>query len=425
MEEWLKYLAIVNTFFEFLCILLISEDFIGKTRKRNKLFCIIICICILFCNVLINFYDVYRFVYVLNYFLIFLLLKKEYDIKWRESLKYTAFCVVFVCVLELLIYVILQGFSSFVFGSGDMTSVTPLITFILCIVIKNSKILFIGKKWFYKWNTTLYLVFASIILMLIYYMNSVKMKNGMFLAEVLQTIILIFLFFLFVYKFVIYHMENELHKKYSERYSEVIVAIRERQHKFMNQLHSICMLSEIYKTYEELVENQRKEINALKSYMMPNKIILLERPLIIAHIYSKICEAEERGIDLQIEISCSIQDVEVPDIYMVEIIGNLLDNAMDEVEKRRLNEQIIFSIFPVEEKICISVSNEHDKIPYKLYHQFCLQKYSTKGVEHGFGLPYVKKLVNKYGGEIELGNVEHSGKNFFTIQAYIKNKGHN
>ena len=155
---------------------------------------------------------------------------------------------------------------------------------------------------------------------------------------------------------------------------------------------------------------------------MPNKILILERPLVITHIYNKLCEAKEKNIDVTTEFSCSLNDISIPDILFVEIIGNLLDNAIEEVEKDVKREKVIFSILENQDEVCISVSNEHIKIPYEQYGQFFAEGYSTKGESRGIGLPYVKKIVENYSGRIDIGNVELDGRNYFTIRIYFKRK---
>lgn len=86
---------------------------------------------------------------------------------------------------------------------------------------------------------------------------------------------------------------------------------------------------------------------------------------------------------------------------------------------RKKNEEICFKISFIDEKVCISVSNEHDKIPYNTYSQFFDKGYSQKGENRGLGLLYVKKIVRKYNGYIEIGNIKRSQKNYFEIRIYL------
>lgn len=424
MEELIGYIAVANTILEMLSIMKVSEGLIDAPKSRNRILSVLIYLCIILSTILINILFIPRLFFLVNYFLIILMVRSCYQVKFLDAILYAVFSVILVSALELLIYVPFYGVSLLFFKGKDITIFAVLTTFTVCCVMKKKGILYSGKKLFYKWNGTEYLIYICLISILIYAMNSLKISEGFSLSEGIYLIILLLVFLIAMRKISAYRIEVDLHKKYTERYGEVINDIRNRQHKFMNQLDSIYMLTELYKTYDELVENQRKEIVKLRNYMLPNKILILDRPLVIAHVYSKMCEAEERHIDLSIELSYSLYGVNIPDIYLIEIIGNLLDNAMDEVEIRGLDEDILFSVTIVNTEICISVCNKHDRIPYSDYCRFFSREYSSKGKEHGAGLPYIKKIVYKYGGHIEVGNVELSGDNYFSIQVYLKNEEH-
>ena len=64
---------------------------------------------------------------------------------------------------------------------------------------------------------------------------------------------------------------------------------------------------------------------------MPAKILILESPLVVAHVYQKMYEAREAGIDMELDLRCGLQDLKIPEIYLIEVLGNLLGNAMDEI----------------------------------------------------------------------------------------------
>ena len=252
--------------------------------------------------------------------------------------------------------------------------------------------------------------------------NMINFDEGMTFGEGLYLFLLVCIFLIMIYKISKEQIELEVRREYEKRYDEVISEIRARQHKFTNQLNSIYSLHKLYDNYDELVEHQMIEMERLNQYAMPNKILILERPLVITHIYNKLCEAKEKNIDVTIEFSCSLNDISVPDILFVEIIGNLLDNAIEEVEKSVKREKVLFSISEKQDEICISVSNEHIKIPYEEYRKFFNEGYSTKGESRGIGLPYVKRIVENYSGRIDMGNVELDGSNYFTIRLYLKRK---
>ena len=398
---------------------MISEGIAGDKTARMAILKKVAFVLVMTCVVLVNIFQLNRIFLMSIYLIIFVMIKIGYKIKVVDAFLYAVFSILFVSIIELSVYTVFFGLSLLVLKGADVTSLVVLITFIISFLVKRKGLLLEGKKLFYQWKGNTYLIYASIILLLLLAINSIRFKGTLDFSEVVSLIAVMAIFLITVYKIGNYRMEIDLHKKYTEKYSEVISEIRARQHKFMNQLDSIYRLSEVYDSHDELVEKQKKGINNLKDYILPNKILILDCPMVIAHIYSKMCEAEKKGIELNTDFSCSLQGSIVPDVFLIEIIGNLLDNAMDEVELREKKEKILFSITPTEKGICISVSNEHDKIKYESYKDFFKQGFSTKGKNRGVGLPYVKKIIEKYDGNIEIGNIDIEGTNYFYIKVFL------
>ena len=146
--------------------------------------------------------------------------------------------------------------------------------------------------------------------------------------EVIYLAAVLFLYIGMAYRLSLCSAGIEVYKEYLDKYNEVVAVIQARQHKFMNQINAIYVLFELYDNYEDLVAKQKEEIENLKQYIMPDTMMVLGRPLVIAHIYKKMCEAENMGIVMKTQFSCSLKDINIPDIYLIEIIGNLIDNAI-------------------------------------------------------------------------------------------------
>ncbi len=92
---------------------------------------------------------------------------------------------------------------------------------------------------------------------------------------------------------------------------------------------------------------------------------------------------------------------------------------MEEVMERGRKEEIIFSVFRDLDKCCITVSNEHDRIAYDEYSHFFDPDFSSRGEGRGLGLPYIRKIVKRYGGTIQVGNIALKKKNYFSVSVHI------
>lgn len=422
MSGMIEYISIFNSIFEILSIILISEGIAGDKTARMVILKKVAFVLVMTCVVLVNIFQLNRIFLMSIYLIIFVMIKIGYKIKVVDAFLYAVFSILFVSIVELVVYMPLYGISLLLLNGMDITFFVTIFTFGICFFVKRKGLFLEGKKIFYQWRGTIYVIYAGIIILLFVAINTMRFKGGIGFSELISIIIVMAVFLISMYKIGNYRMEIDLHKRYTEKYADVISEIRARQHKFMNQLDSIYRLSEVYDSHDEFLEKQKKGINNLKDYILPNKILILDCPMVIAHIYSKMCEAEKKGIELNTDFSCGLQGTTVPDVYLIEIIGNLLDNAMDEVELREKKEKILFYITPKGKGICISVLNEHERIRYDSYKDFFKQGFSTKGKNRGVGLPYVKKIVEKYDGNIEIGNVDISGTNYFYIKVFLSVK---
>lgn len=219
-----------------------------------------------------------------------------------------------------------------------------------------------------------------------------------------------------------FRMELRKYRKSLKQYEGLISEIRERQHNFADQLDAIYAMFVLYQDYDTLVKRQQIELNHLRQYLQPADLLVLGCPLVIAHLHHKMNEAERRKIPVKTVLNCGIQDLKIPDIFLVEIIGNLWDNAVEETENMQEGGQIILKVRKTGKEIGLSVANRHEFIPYEEYCRFFQKGYSTKGAGRGIGLTYVKKIVKRYHGRIELGNIKENYAPYFQVSVYFSTR---
>lgn len=88
--------------------------------------------------------------------------------------------------------------------------------------------------------------------------------------------------------------ELNAYKLYEESYKNLINEIRIRQHEFNNHINAIYNMSSIYRTYEELVENQKKYCEELESDNRYGQLLKLGNTVVIGFLYGKLLEAERK-----------------------------------------------------------------------------------------------------------------------------------
>lgn len=244
-------------------------------------------------------------------------------------------------------------------------------------------------------------------------------------------------YFLFIFLFVIYEWQKsrvdaekkkaqlEMNRLYYDAYDRLIMLVRERQHDMKNHINAI--LSMIYTTnnYDELAAKQRDYCGYVMEQNEKTRLVLSAgNPLIAGFIYSKIQEAEgnEIEVDYQIEINKEISNI--PEYELVEMMGILVDNAMDALINPNEDgsggkqiRKIYFSIKDTEKYVEIVVANTSNPYEEDMTERFFETGYSSKGKERGIGLSKLKRMVHEKKGEIMVSNELYDERNYlmFTV----------
>lgn len=111
-------------------------------------------------------------------------------------------------------------------------------------------------------------------------------------------------------------------------------------------------------------------------------------------IHSKFIYGEEKGFDIEAEISEEIYETSMDEIDFARVIGILLDNAIEaagETEKK----EIRMSMFNKEDSLCILIKNTTLPLKYDLK-DLKKQNVSSKGKNRGLGLNIVSEIIDKY-----------------------------
>lgn len=219
-------------------------------------------------------------------------------------------------------------------------------------------------------------------------------------------------------------MTHKRYKDYAAQYSEVLAQIRGQQHKFSNQIDVIYAMHNLYTDYDELVKKQQEQAGVLRRAMIPNDVVVLNNPIVIVHVYQKINEILERSIPLHSSFSCSLCGAAIPDIQLVNVIGTLLDNAIEALEQKVGKRDMYFRIAEGKERstVVIEVGNAHDYIPVSQWKQFFERGYSNKGENRGIGLAELKRIVTRYKGNIFVENKRLEEENIFFVSVTLNKK---
>lgn len=214
--------------------------------------------------------------------------------------------------------------------------------------------------------------------------------------------------------------EMLLQKTYEDVYQNLVRSIRQRQHEFDNHIVAICGLNKTAVTLEELVEEQNEYIGQIEENNRYNRLLSVESPTLVGFLYSKFIQMEEKGckIDYFVKVS-EDSDKIIPEYRIIEILGILIDNALEAVIDK-IWKSVYVEVINTKKELQISVRNISNYIPQKDIYNFVKPGYTTKGKDRGIGLSSLVSIVNRYAGEITISNMMIEGVNWLLFKVVFK-----
>ena len=218
-------------------------------------------------------------------------------------------------------------------------------------------------------------------------------------------------------------MQLEMNSLYYDAYDQLILLIRERQHDMKNHINTILSMIHTTDNYEELTAKQEEYCDYVMGQHEKTKLVLsVENPLISGFLYSKIQEAEKKDIEVEYQIAMQKTASVVPEYELVEMLGILMDNAIEalsnEIEIADVESSfkgIRVSIQETESAIELMVANTSAHFEEDMTEHFFEAGYSSKGKGRGIGLSKLKRMVHERQGKIVVSNEIWEGRNYLTF----------
>ncbi len=248
----------------------------------------------------------------------------------------------------------------------------------------------------------IFLIFCVVIM--IFGFTNYKVFYGIEIIQYLLLFVSLTLFCILAgklgkYKVKSTEIETELRmqKLYADSFHSLIEDIRMRQHEFDNHISAIYSLHYTCDTYEKLVKAQNEYSEIVIKENRHNKLLKVGNPLLIGFLYGKFLEIEKEGIIITYQISVNELKVKVPIHKLVEVLGNLMKNAVEAIEKTENNSKELYvKVMENDETFELEVRNKGEFIDYNQMEQFFKKGYSKKGENRGLGLYNVKIICNEY-----------------------------
>ena len=376
--------------------------------------------CILF--ELINIYPLERNLSMLMYFLIFLYIIIEFDTDIRSL------------IMGNLLYVVVLGISQILGGicivllrleelndSWMAIGINFIAFFLIVLVRKKLHRLF---EHLIKKNRTVICAFViSFLVMLggiLKYKKEMETSVGQFvILLIITSLISIFAYRLQKEKEMKSRVEMELqmHKMYDDSFASLISTMRKNQHEFNNHLQAIAGMHYTLHTYEELVNEQNKYFGNIMQKNKFYRLLNCNWPVVAGFLYNKFKEADGKGINVNYKMTAEQGMCRIPEFVMVEILGILLDNAIEAA--MNIENPVIYVYIVNQKGIIVEVSNPILDVTYGEIMHFFEEGYSRKDGHNGLGLYKIAEYSKQYNFEPRVIKERYENRDYLKVRIQI------
>jgi sensor histidine kinase regulating citrate/malate metabolism len=180
---------------------------------------------------------------------------------------------------------------------------------------------------------------------------------------------------------------------------ELNTRLRAQRHDYLNHFQVIYGLMELGE-YEEA----KQYINPVfKDIMKVSKALKTAQPAVNALLQSKIEAAEQKQIDLFLEIRSDLRDLPIEAWNLCKVLANIIDNGMNALAGIEKEKNLYVVIGENVDSYTFEISNNGPEIPKNHLEDIFKQGFSTnKEEEHGMGLYIVARIVKEAGGTVSV-----------------------
>lgn len=182
----------------------------------------------------------------------------------------------------------------------------------------------------------------------------------------------------------------------------LVDSMRANNHDFTNKLHVILGLIQIGQ-YDKAV-SYIQNISIIQRETISKVMNSIENPSFAALIVGKIARSSECNVKFILNEGSRLknEDISIPSEALVTITGNLIDNALDSMNKdtSKNEKELSLGIYTRPGELLIIVKDTGTGIPDEIKEKIFENGFSTKGQGRGIGLYHTKQLVSSLGGTI-------------------------
>lgn len=184
--------------------------------------------------------------------------------------------------------------------------------------------------------------------------------------------------------------QSDLIQKYCNEVESMYIKMRGWRHDYHNHIQALQASMALGK-YDEVNDYLHQLNDDLTNV---DTTVKTGRVMVDAILNGKMNIAAQNGIPVNAKAKIP-ESTPITDVDLCVVIGNLLDNAVEENKKIPEEDRFIrIYLGKKNTQFYLAVTNAAGKKQEKKGSIF----QSSKGIEHGFGLARVESIVKKYGG---------------------------
>jgi signal transduction histidine kinase len=304
------------------------------------------------------------------------------------------------------------------------------ILFSIMVYRLNKKNIYLGQR-IYQFilsnKTILYLAVALILQVVAISALFSSFNNKKSNLSILNFLAVFSIFLAFIIIYLVIHFISRVKSQvfqmtedmYIEQINNLFTSIKSQRHDFLNNAQ--VMIALLHRQDKEGLQKYLKDyIYELQDL---SEIIVINEPAISALIQTKKMYAEQQNIQFTFKFS-DLEKINlgIKIIDIVKILGNLIDNAFDEVMQLPETQRNVDILGWIEAKtMCIKVTNSlKETVSQNQIAQMFQAYYTSKQDGHtGLGLAIIKQKVDQLNGEISA--TPHEKIITFNLRLPLKN----
>jgi len=325
---------------------------------------------------------------------------------------------------QLLIMDMAYSFKSGLVGhSLTVLLLIPVYKFVPIHVLMNERL--IKNKTFSMIALNIFML--SVGSLIYWYTNSdVFLINAISFAAIFLLIMVVNLL-LFTRSMKSYNEQKELetYEKYMLVIEELMGEIRARQHEYDNHIQCIQMLLSSNEHTQKKIEEMSAYVEDVDMGRDLGNLAKLDSKLLAGFIYSKKKVIESHNLQMEIDIHNYLMQTKLKPFMVIEIIGTLLDNAMEAMEATEATVaggKIKLGLYKEASMNVIEVINEHPYLKSDRMNKMFDKGFSTKSDDRhhrGYGLYNLAKIVKKNGGHYTAENINIDQVNYVCMRVHV------